>query len=152
MFLDSQQAVNALTTGSSSTSLEDVRKFRALSNKAEISVKWVPGHAGIQGNEEADAIARAALRELPSPHTQPGSSALVHLRGLMNRKRQRLLDSWWEETCPPKYRQLNLQVRRRKPPELSLSRHLLRALIAARTGRGNFAAYHRRFNNPCWKF
>ena len=91
---------------------------------------------------------RAALRELPSPNTQPGSSTLAHLQGLMNRRRQILLDNWWEETCPPKYRLLNLQVRRRKPPELSLSRHLLRALIAARTGHGNFAANHRRFNNP----
>lgn len=93
VFLDSQQAVSALTTGSSSTSLEDVRKFRALSNKAEISEKWVPGHAEIQGNEEADAMARAALRELPSPDTLPGSSTRAHLRGLMNRRRQRLLES-----------------------------------------------------------
>ena len=124
VFLDSQQAVSALMTGSSSTSLKDVRKFRAFSNKAEILVKRVPGHAGIQGNEEADAMAREALRELPSSHTQPGSSTLAHLRGVMNRRRQRLLDNWWEEACPPKYRQLNLQVRRRKPPELSLSRHL----------------------------
>ena len=48
VFLDSQQVVSALTTGSSLTSLEDVRKFRASSKKAETSVKWVPGHAGIQ--------------------------------------------------------------------------------------------------------
>ncbi|CCU76238.1 TE1b-like protein [Blumeria hordei DH14] len=149
VFLDSQQAVSALTTGLSPTSLEDVRSFRALSNLAKVLVKWVPGHAGIQGNEEADTIARATLRELPSQDTPPGSCTLAYLRGVMNHRRQKLLEDWWIEACPPKYRQLNLQVRRRKPPELSLSRHLLRELIAARTGHGNFAAYHRRFNNLC---
>ena len=38
-------------------------------------------------------------------------------------------------------------MKQRKPPELPLSRHLLHELIAARTGHGNFAAYHRLFNN-----
>ena len=131
VFLDSQQAVRALVTGSTPTSIEDIRKFRVLSNKAKISVKWVPWHAGIQGNEETDAMAHAVLRELPSPNTQPGSSTLAYFREDTNRRRQRLLENWWEEACPPKYRQHNLLVRRRKPPELSLSRHLLRALIAA---------------------
>ena len=38
-------------------------------------------------------------------------------------------------------------MRRRKPPELGLSRHLIHGLIAARTGHGNFAAHHRRFHH-----
>lgn len=135
VLLDSQQAVSALLTGFSSTSLEDVRSFRALSEKAQVLVKWVPGNSGIQGNEEADAAGRSALRELPSPETQPESISLAYLRRLTNQRRQALLDDWWKEACPPRYR------------ELALSRRLLRELIAARTGHGNFAAYHRRFNN-----
>lgn len=38
-------------------------------------------------------------------------------------------------------------MRRRKPPELALPRRLLHKLIAARTGHGDFAAYHRRFHH-----
>ncbi|POS84336.1 hypothetical protein EPUL_004526 [Erysiphe pulchra] len=34
-----------------------------------------------------------------------------------------------------------------KPPELTISRRLLHRLIAARTGHGDFAAYHRRLKN-----
>ena len=66
----------------------------------------------------------------------------------MNQKRQMLLDQFWDESCPPRYRELDLMMRRKKPPELSLPRRLLFEVIAARTGHGNFAAYHRRFNNP----
>ena len=36
---------------------------------------------------------------------------------------------------------------RRKPPELSLSRNLLHLLLAARSGHGDYAAYHLRFNH-----
>lgn len=38
-------------------------------------------------------------------------------------------------------------MRRQKPPELSLPRHLLYKLIASRTEHGDFADYHRRFHH-----
>lgn len=112
-----------------------------------MTIKWVPGHSRIQGNLEADSAARSGLRMLPSPEMHPESTTLAFLYGQMNRLRQALLDDWWNEACPPRYRKLDLLMRRRKPPELGLSRFLLRNLIAARTGHGNFAAHHRRFNN-----
>ena len=118
-----------------------------LSVSAIVTVKWILGHSGKQGNEEADAIARSGLRMLPSPDSQPGSISLAYLRRLMNNQLQALLSDWWDKACPVRYRKLDLLMKRRKPPELALSRHLLRELIAARTGHGNFAAYHRRFNN-----
>ncbi|KAI1005862.1 hypothetical protein K3495_g2359 [Podosphaera aphanis] len=145
VLLDSQQAVKILTTGTSPFSLKDVRSFHALSKTAEVMVKWVPGHSGIQGNVEADSIARSALRGLPNLETQPGQLTLAYLRRLMNQRRQALLDDWWEEACPPRYRELDLLMRRRKPPELALPRQLLRELISARSGHGNFAVYNHRF-------
>ncbi|KAI0993551.1 hypothetical protein K3495_g14633 [Podosphaera aphanis] len=114
--------------------------------EAVIILKWVPGHAGVKGNEEADAAARAGLKDLPNPGTQPENITLAYLRRLRNQQLQGLLDSWWGEACPSRYQELDLLMRRRKPPELALTRRLLRELIAARTGHGNFAAYHRRFN------
>ena len=38
-------------------------------------------------------------------------------------------------------------MRRRKSPELSLPQRLLHRLLAARTGHGDFAAYHRRLKH-----
>ncbi|KAI1004996.1 hypothetical protein K3495_g3222 [Podosphaera aphanis] len=114
--------------------------------EAEVLLKWVPGHAGIQDKEEADATARAILKDLPELGTQPGRITLAYLRGLRNQQLQSLLDSWWQEACPSRYRELDLLMRRRTPPELALPRRLLRELIAARAGHGIFTAYHRRFN------
>nr|ABW72065.1 TE1b [Blumeria hordei] len=148
VLIDSQSVVKALSTGTSTTSLDDVHQFRALSKNARVSVKWIPAHSGIEGNEEADRAARfRASGNLPIKESQPGSVTLAYVRRLMNQKRQALLDDWWEESCPPRYRKLCLLMRRRKPREQTLSRRLLRELISARTGHGNFASCHRRFNN-----
>ncbi|KAI0996073.1 hypothetical protein K3495_g12108 [Podosphaera aphanis] len=149
VMMDSQQARNAVLTGNTSPSIKDVRAFRSLIQEAHLAVqvKWVPGHSGIQGNEEADAAARAALRGLLDRDVEPETITLAYLHHLMIQKRQALLDIFWDKSCPPRYRELDLQMRRRKPPELALPRRLLLELIAARTGHGNFAAHHCRFNN-----
>ena len=72
---------------------------------------------------------------------------MAYVRRLMSQKRQTLLEEWWEGDCPSRYRNLGLLMRRRKPREQTHSRRLLRELISARTGHGNFAACHRRFTN-----
>ncbi|KAI0992330.1 hypothetical protein K3495_g15856, partial [Podosphaera aphanis] len=79
VLIDSQQAVNALLTGNTTSSLKEVLDIRALAEKENIRVHWVPGHAGIQGNEEADALARAALRNLPSTENVPENITLGYL-------------------------------------------------------------------------
>lgn len=65
----------------------------------------------------------------------------------MHQRQQILNDEWWGAARPTRCQDLDLQMRRKKPPELPLSRRLLHHLIAARTGHGDFAAYHRRFNH-----
>ncbi|KAI1000293.1 hypothetical protein K3495_g7902 [Podosphaera aphanis] len=118
-----------------------------VAKKANAHIRWVTGHSEISGNEEADAAARAALQELPPRHTQPGYITLAYLRRLMQQYRQNLIDCWWSSVCPARYKDLDLQMRRRKPPELNLPRLLLQRLIAARSGHGDFAEYHRRFHH-----
>ena len=65
----------------------------------------------------------------------------------MHHRRQQLVDEWWAKACPARYRDLDLLMRRRKPPELALPKQLLHKLIAARSGHGDFASYHRRFKH-----
>ena len=63
---DSHYTVKALSTGTSTTSLDDVHQFRAIPKKARSSVNWIPTYSGIQGNEEADRAAHSGIRKLPS--------------------------------------------------------------------------------------
>lgn len=111
----------------------------------------MPGHCKIRGIEEADvdadAEARAALLLLPIRETSPSHITLAYLRRLMHQRRQKLIDEWWSTASPLRYRELDLQMRHKKPPELTLPRRLLHHLLAARSGHGDFAAYHRRFHH-----
>ena len=106
----------------------------------------MPGHSNIGGNE-ADIAARAGLQVLPPRQTQPSHTTLAYQRRLMYQLRQILVDEWWSTACPIRYRDLDLEMRREKPPELALPRNLYHHLLAARSGHGDFAAYHRRFNH-----
>lgn len=144
VLLDNQAAVRALQTGRTSSCLKLTRIFHDVSQKANSEVRWVPGHSKIPGNEEADAAARAALQSLPPCHIEPKFITLAYVRRLMQQRCQQLIDDWWSKVCPARYKDLDLQMRRRKPPELKMPRQLLQKLISARTGHGDFAAYHRR--------
>ncbi|KAI1004707.1 hypothetical protein K3495_g3509 [Podosphaera aphanis] len=101
--MNSQQVIKLFETGIFTKSLEDVRQFRLLLQEAEVLLKWVPGNAGIQGNEEADATACAALKDLPELGTQPERITLAYLRGLRNqqlqRKHVRLDIGSWTYSC-----------------------------------------------------
>lgn len=60
---------------------------------------------------------------------------------------QNLVNEWWSKVYPARYRNLDLQMRPRKQPELALPRRQLHKLIAANTGHGDFAAHNRHFNH-----
>lgn len=147
VLLDNQAAVGALKTGRTSSSIKLTQSFYEVAQVSQAEVRWVPGHSSIAGNEEADAEARSALNRLPSRVCQPRNITLAYLRRLMQQRRQQSVDEWWSKACPARYRDLDLLMRRRKPPELALPRQLLHNLIAARSGHGDFASYHRRFKH-----
>ncbi|POS86227.1 hypothetical protein EPUL_000399 [Erysiphe pulchra] len=125
VLLDNQAAVMALITVKSISSIRLTNLFYGLAKPVNAEFRWVSDHSRIIGNKEADAEARAALRDLPERQTQ---SDYITLADLL------------------RYQDLDLKMRRRKPPELALPRWLLHHLLAA-TGHGDFAAYHRRLNH-----
>lgn len=147
VLLDNQAAVTALQTGKSTSSIRSTKLFHDLAKSVNAEFRWVPGHSKIIGNEEADAEARAALQELPGRDTQAGYITLAFLRRLMQQRRQVLVEKWWYDVCPARYQDLDLKMRHKKPPELALPRRLLHRLLAARSGHGDFAAYHRRLKH-----
>lgn len=53
----------------------------------------------------------------------------------------------WQAVAPQPYQDLWIISSPRCPNELHLPRHLLGRILAARTGNGDFADYHKRFNH-----
>ena len=60
---------------------------------------------------------------------------------------QDLSDKWWQKNRPERYEDLEITMRRKRPLELALPRWAYHRLMAARTGHGDFASYHRRFKH-----
>ena len=69
---DSQSSVGLLTLGweptqHKSTSKDILTELKQIQSKGiEVDIRWTPGHAEIQGNEEADRLAKEASKEAES--------------------------------------------------------------------------------------
>lgn len=109
-----------------------------------LTTRWCPGHQNIAGNDLADQLAKQA-------HQEPYDSHILTAARARRTIRQRFDDSlttYWQENRPERYRQLQITATTsRPPPELKLKRKALGRLLAARSGHGDFAPYHRRFNH-----
>jgi len=85
IFVDNRQAI-ALATGTSDAvwCQQEVgltrRNLEALASRSRVSFFWVPGHAGVEGNERVDKLAKAGARGrssvfLSSSHTWTGAGS-----------------------------------------------------------------------------
>lgn len=147
VLLDNQAVVIALNIGKSASSIRLTKQSHSLAKSVNAEYIWIPGHSRISGNEQADAEARTALKDLPERHIQLGLITFAYLRQLMHQKFQHLVVKWWSEACPARYQDLDLEMRRRKPSGIALPRQLINKLIATRTGHDDFVAYHRRLKH-----
>lgn len=116
-----------------------------------ITVQWIPRHTGIEGNEIADKKAKKQAK-LP-PHLEK----IVQSLSNANRRSKSEKDSAWQIEWQTyrnlgaiqTYKDLGLMptTRTKALSELIMKREVLGWLIAARSGRGHFAAYHDRFKH-----
>ena len=62
--VDSQAAIKALIkcTVTSITVLNCIRNLNQLGKQNHVSIAWIPGHAGVHGNEVADYIAKSGSK------------------------------------------------------------------------------------------
>ena len=64
VLVDSQAAIKALKkcTVTSITGLNCIRNLKQLGKQNHVSIAWIPGHAGVHGNEMADHVAKSGSK------------------------------------------------------------------------------------------
>ncbi|KHJ34665.1 hypothetical protein EV44_g3961 [Erysiphe necator] len=78
--------------------------------------------------------------------TQNKEASLARAKSLLEERYYSSLIAFWSSQAPKQYKDLEIRITSRIPPELSLlPRWSLGKLLAARSGHGDFASYHRRF-------
>ncbi|KAI0995394.1 hypothetical protein K3495_g12785 [Podosphaera aphanis] len=109
-----------------------------------VQVRWIPGHQGIAGNERVDALAKEASG-LPTEITE---ATIARSKTILEKFYQERLTLYLNQHAPRRYLEFGIKMNSQLPPEISLlPRRSLGRLLAARSGHGDFAEYHRRFKH-----
>lgn len=86
-------------------------------------------------------MAKTACSMEYSRHTM----TLARAKSYIQERFEASLQHHWSSNETPQYKNLKIPMPKEPPPELALPRKNLGYLLAARSGHGDFAAYHRRW-------
>jgi ribonuclease HI len=142
---DSQAALKAIASFSVSSRAVQNCKLAYSNLRRRVTLAWVPGHEGIEGNEKADSLAREGSSIQPSGPEPflPVTKSFVK-KQYTDKTKVAFQNAWNEAEC----RMSKVLI---VEPNLSNSRYLLslrrgslRALVAFLTGHGKFKSHLRR--------
>lgn len=144
--LDNLEAALHLLSRTTGTSQSTFNRFQTIADAypGRIHVRWCPSHIGIRGNEIADRAASAGAHRHCS---FPPPLCIATFKRRTKEDSHELAKKLWQTTMPHSYRELGISSWVSKPPALHLPRRVLSRLLAARSGHGDFADYHERFQH-----
>ena len=88
-----------------------LNKLHALRQSKKITFCWIPGHMGIQGNDKADSLAKAAINIPPDKTSKLPYTDLKHkIKQIITKRWQQL----WDENAQKKLRQIEPLLKERK--------------------------------------
>ncbi|KAI0994358.1 hypothetical protein K3495_g13824 [Podosphaera aphanis] len=157
LFIDNTDVARKLSTKSPPKSSQSVfldfmetakswktRRRLPHTQEGQINIRWLPDHAGYESNETADFEAR---RGAAMPFIDSAKHLFISLLQRYAEQLSQARNSWLNKNIPNSYARLGIKTAPYFPKELLLGRKALGQLIAARTGHGDFAAYHIRFGH-----
>jgi ribonuclease HI len=145
IFSDSQAAIMAL--GNSriySVAVRNcIQKLNELGKCNKLTIAWVPGHEGIEGNEIADELARIGTNKenvdisTPEPWTERG--------GKIKERRIKMFRDLWNNSRGLNHSKMMMEPFKKGKNQLSrINRRDLRVLIGILTGHGCLRKYLKR--------
>lgn len=158
ILLDNKEVARQLLQIPSCSSQNEFIKFSNLASAwprryrlphtspGRVNIYWIPSHSGIPGNIQADQAAKEA-RSLAPPTTTPNPLSIASAKSWLKEVVDNSRSVYWAEFAPISYKNLGITSFMQCPQELTLPRSIVAHIYAARTGHGDFAAYHERFNH-----
>ena len=99
IFVDNQAALQQLqsTTTRSKTAANCIEALHELGSKVAVTLHWIPGHRGYQGNEEADKLAKLGVK---AGKMENGYIPHSHLKAKIREHIDAITKNKWAKDAP----------------------------------------------------
>ncbi|EDN08633.1 conserved hypothetical protein [Histoplasma mississippiense (nom. inval.)] len=154
--LDNTSVIWGIRGSAAASSNWAYNRCHELLRQHNVGLKWAPGHMGIEGNEEADRLAKQAVSSTAAPaYGLEATPTVSGVRTVAKQLSQEARRKWWSGACGKlsdwyrgwSFSRPTVEYQVKAPPELTMPRHALHRWLALRSSHGDFSWYHRRFQH-----
>lgn len=142
---DSQAAILAIASPDTRSKLvlECKEACRAVRQKNILQLLWVPGHCGVEGNEEADRLAKEGAAHLPCAPEPILGVSMGTVKSALKCRFERSFRVYWEQREGLKHSKqfIDGPSTKRTRELLNMSRKRVQLATALLTGHGPFRAH-----------
>ncbi|EDN09818.1 predicted protein [Histoplasma mississippiense (nom. inval.)] len=154
--LDNTSVIWGIRGSAAASSNWAYNRCHELLRQHNIGLKWAPEHMKIEGNEEADRLAKQAVSSTAAPvYGLEATPTVSGVRTVAKQLSQETRRKWWSGACGKlsdwyrgwSFSRPTVEYQVKAPPELTMPRHALHHWLALRSSHGDFSWYHRRFQH-----